>query len=65
MTLDNKTQIRYRLNVSYSVKGIQTTDSTAELVGPLDDPKLLTKFLTRQTIFQKKVDNLYPPPPKN
>jgi len=55
-------QIRYRLNVSYSTKGIQTTDSTAELVGPLYDFDLLTAFLVRQTHFQMKVDDLYPPP---
>ena len=65
-----KPQIRYRLNVQYNVKGIRTTDATVELVGDLDSTEdggaqQIKSFLELQVAFQKKVDNIYPPPQKD
>jgi len=53
-------QIRYRLNVTNSVKGVRTTDATVEYIG--SDRMTADEFMSIQVIFQAKVDEAYPPP---
>tara|TARA_Y100000310_G_scaffold236599_1_gene239826 strand:- start:3322 stop:3522 length:201 start_codon:yes stop_codon:yes gene_type:complete len=55
-------QVRYRLNVQYSVKGVRSTDATMEMTGPWTEIDA-HGFLGLQREFQAKVDTLYPPPP--
>jgi hypothetical protein len=59
-----KYQIRRRLNVSTSVKGVRTTDTTLEIVSDEQAGWKLDnlQFLEIQTAFQAEVDKLYPPP---
>jgi len=54
-------QIRYRLNVTDSVKGVRTTDSTMELIGDFAQVDL-DGFMVYQREFQRAVDQAYPPP---
>lgn len=59
MTMETSPQLRFRCNVQYSVKGVRTTDATVELVGDEYDAD---KFWALQLDFQRKVDEMYPPP---
>ena len=61
MTSEQQPQIRYRLNVSDSTKGVRTTDSTLEWSG---NPQDMTaeEFVALRQVFQAEVDKAYPPP---
>ena len=54
--------VRVRINVSTSVKGIVTTDTTLEHFGDLRDLDL-DEILQLRTELSLRVDACYPPPP--
>jgi hypothetical protein len=56
--------VRYRINVSTTVKGVKTYDCTVELTG-LDDDNGITNqasVLTRSDAMVAELDKRYPPP---
>ena len=55
-------QVRARINVSYSVKGVRTTDTTLEWSGDLQDYDEDRILAMRQSL-SLGVDALFPPPP--
>lgn len=54
--------VRVRINVSTSVKGVVTTDTTLEHFGDIRDLDL-DVILQLRTELSMKVDSVYPPPP--
>ncbi len=54
--------VRVRINVSTSVKGVVTTDTTLEHFGDLRDIDL-DAIVEMRLQLTSKVDVLYPPPP--
>ncbi len=54
--------VRVRINVSTSVKGVVTTDTTLEWFGDLRDYDL-NEVLDQREALSTKVDAAYPPPP--
>jgi hypothetical protein len=54
-------QVRYRVSVEDSVKGVRHTNSTFEMMGGMDEI-YLADFQKAQLEFQDWVDRMYPPP---
>ncbi len=55
-------QVRARINVSYSVKGVRTTDTTLEWSGDFQDYNEAEMLKLRWSL-STGVDALFPPPP--